>query len=402
MSERRYRLLCIATHPVQYQSPLFREMARHPRLQIEVAYCSLHGAEAAMDQDFGREVKWDVPLLDGYHWTQIRNRAVRPGLGRFFGLVNTELWRTVRQGRYDAVVIYTGYRYASFWIATGAAKFTRTPVLFGTDAATMDSRSAGRWRASLKRRLWPRLFRLADQVIVPSTRTKNVIWSLGIPDDRITLTPYTVNNDWWRGQAATVDRQRVRDSWQVPADAAVVLFCAKLQPWKRPLDLLNAFTRANCANAFLIYAGDGPLLGELQSRASASGVADRVRFLGFVNQSQLPAVYTASDLLVLPSEYEPFGVVVNEAMLCGCVAIVSDRVGAGTDLVHPENGFVFPCGDIGALADRIRTAAANRNLLEKMKQASQRLLNTWSPNENIQGLIDAVETAMNRRKKSSA
>ena len=67
----------------------------------------------------------------------------------------------------------------------------------------------------------------------------------------------------------------------------------------------------------------------LQREAEELKVADRVRLLGFVNQSELPSVYRSSDVLVLPSEYEPFGVVVNEALLCGCVAAVSDRVGAG-------------------------------------------------------------------------
>ena len=71
------------------------------------------------------------------------------------------------------------------------------------------------------------------------------------------------------------------------------------------------------------------------------GVADRVRFLGFVNQSGLPAVYAASDVLVLPSSYEPFGVVVNEAMLCGCAAIASDRVGARFDLVKGRRDWLY-------------------------------------------------------------
>ena len=59
-----------------------------------------------------------------------------------------------------------------------------------------------------------------------------------------------------------------------------------------------------------------------------------MRFLGFVNQTGLPGVYVTSDLLVLPSDYEPFGLVVNEAMLCGCPAVVSDRVGAGYDRIR--------------------------------------------------------------------
>ena len=92
MSVTKHRVLLVCSHPVQYGAPLFRLMAEHPELEICVAYCSLHGAEGGVDPEFGVEVRWDVPLLDGYLWKQLPNRSWRPGLGRFFGLVNPSLW----------------------------------------------------------------------------------------------------------------------------------------------------------------------------------------------------------------------------------------------------------------------------------------------------------------------
>ena len=82
---RKYRVLLIASHPVQYASPLFRRLAADPRLDIEVAYCSMQGAESGRDPGFGIDVAWDVPLLDGYAWHQIPNRSPCPGIGRFLG-----------------------------------------------------------------------------------------------------------------------------------------------------------------------------------------------------------------------------------------------------------------------------------------------------------------------------
>ncbi len=402
MAEHRYRLLFIATHAVQYASPAFREMARNPRMEIQVAYCSLQGAEAGVDKDFGVEVKWDVPLFDGYSWTQEPNRARNPSLNHFFGLVNTSLWSKIRKGHYDAVVIYTGYRCASFWIVLAAAKISGTPVLFGTDAISLAPRSGKSWKAKVKSLLWPMYFRLAQQVLAPSTAAREMLRSIGIPAQRIALTPYAVDNDRWSAQAALVDRAKVRAAWQVPLAATVILFSAKLQPWKRPLDLLRAFAEANNPNSFLVYAGDGPLLEELKREARQLGVEDRVRFLGFVNQSQLPSVYKSADLFVLPSEYEPFGVVVNEAMLCGCAIAVSDRVGAGPDLVHPENGFIFPCGDVQALATLIRAAVADPAKLAQMGAASAHFIKTWSLRENVQGLIDGLDRLTATRHKVKA
>src|SRR5690349_12619509 len=113
----RLRMLLVATHPVQYAAPIFRLLANDPRVEIAVAYCSLQGAEAEVDQDFGIPIQWDVPLLYGYSWKLLRNWPRKPKLGSFFGLFNPGMWQLVAQGEFDAVVIYTGYRHSTFWIA---------------------------------------------------------------------------------------------------------------------------------------------------------------------------------------------------------------------------------------------------------------------------------------------
>ncbi len=387
----RYRLLIVATHVVQYSSPLFRQMAQHPQLDIEVAYCSLRGAEGGMDADFGREVRWDVPLLDGFAWTLLPNRARRPGPGHFWGFLNTALWTKLRSGHYEAVFLSTGYRCATFWIGLLAAKLNGVAVLFGTDAISVAPRDGAPWKALVKRWFWRWLFRLADQVTAPSTGTKELMLSLHIPEERIALTPYVVDNQWWITQAATVNRQTVREQWKVPANSTVLLFCAKLQPWKRPLDVLHAFAKINDPNVVLVFAGDGPLQSQIKREAEELKVADRVRLLGFVNQSELPSVYRSSDVLVLPSEYEPFGVVVNEALLCGCVAAVSDRVGAGRDLIRPDNGFIFPCGDVNRLAQILHQIVCNPGILQKMSNSSQKLMEEWSPAENVRAYVEALD-----------
>ncbi len=401
MGDRRYRVLLVGSHPVQYAAPVFRKMAAHPQLDILVAYCSLQGAEAGVDPGFGVEVEWDVPLLQGYPWIYVPNQSPKPRLESFFGLVNPRLWQIVREGWFHAVVVFTGYAYASFWIVAAAARASRTALLFGTDAYSLQPRDGRRWKAKVKRLFWPRLFRLADMVIVPSSGSVSLMRSLGIPAERVALTPYVVDNDWWIRQAGRVDRAAVRAEWQIPEDAPVVLFCAKLQPWKRPLDVLYAFRRAELPAAWLVFAGEGPLRPRLEAEARTLGLADRVRFLGFVNQSRLPAIYRASDLSVLPSEYEPFGVVVNEAMLCGCPTAVSDCVGARFDLVRPgETGFVFPCGDVDALAAVFREVLPNRDRLRQMGEAARTRMSNWSPEQNIEALVGAIEGAVQLRAMS--
>jgi glycosyltransferase involved in cell wall biosynthesis len=396
MPDRRYRVLAIATHPAQYQAPLFRRMAARADLDLHVAYCTLRGAEAAHDPEFGATVKWDIPLLDGYAWTHVPNKG--SGAESFFGLRNSGIWKMIRKGKFDAVLCYVGYVQASFWIACLSAKLWRTAFLFGADATTLTPLDGRMWKGRVKRIFWPFLFRIADQVIVPSSGSVALMRSLGLPGERITLTPYVVDNDWWLTKSACVDRAAVRASWNAAPKDTVILFCAKLQPWKRPLDLLHAFAKANLPNTLLVFAGEGPLRQQLEAEVAALGMTSRVRFLGFVNQTQLPGIYTAADLMVLPSSYDAFGVVVNEAMLCGCPVAASDHVGAARDLVaHGSTGFVFPCGNVEALAAILQQASAEPARLSEMGHAARARMESWSPRENIQATLVAVAGAVSRK-----
>jgi glycosyltransferase involved in cell wall biosynthesis len=395
MSKQRYRVLFVASHPVQYQAPLFRRFAARPEIDMHVAYCTLRGAEASLDPEFETTVKWDIPLLSGYDWSHVPNKG--SNTESFLGLYNPGLWKLIKTGKYDAVISFVGYVRATFWVTYLATKLSSARFLFGTDATTLAPREGRAWKRSFKNAVWPKLFGLADQVIVPSSGSLELMRSLGLPRERITLTPYTVDNDWWKEQCKNVDRSAVRASWGASPGDLVILFSAKLQSWKRPLDLLQAFSKATISNAFLVFAGEGPLKGQIESEAEALGVASRVRLLGFVNQGMLPAVYRSADVMVLPSEYEPFGVVVNEAMCCGCPVIASDRVGSARDLVAPtERSFVYPFGNIEALTGILRRVAANRALLESIGRACLTHMHTWSPEHNIAATLTAIRIAADR------
>jgi len=401
MSERRFRVLAIASHPVQYASPIFRLMAQHPQLDFHVAYCSMRGAEAAHDPEFGRSVKWDVPLLDGYKWTHVPNRG--SGSESFLGLRNPGLWKIIRQGEFDALICFVSYLRWTFWISCLAARSCGVPFIFGTDASSIEPRDGRKWKSMFKRLAWPLLFRLSSQVLTASSAGKQMMRSFGIPEDQISMTLDTVDNDWWIEQSARVDRTNVRASWGVDSAERVVLFSGKLQSWKRPLDVLRAFAVADISRSTLVFAGDGALRPALEAEASTLGISNRVRMLGFVNQSQLPAVYRACDVMVIASDYEPFGLVVNEAMLCGCVVVASDRVGACQDLIVPNvTGFVFGCANVQSLAGVLRDIFAKPSSLSEISAAARNQMRNWSPQASAAALVDAIYRAALRTRPREA
>ena len=69
---KTYKIAFLISHPIQYNSPLFKKMADHPQIDLTVLYCSDESVRVMKDRDFGREVKWDIDLLEGYNDLQSR------------------------------------------------------------------------------------------------------------------------------------------------------------------------------------------------------------------------------------------------------------------------------------------------------------------------------------------
>ena len=214
----------------------------------------------------------------------------------------------------------------------------------------------------------------------------------------MTLAPFSIDNDYFadRARAARPDRARARSALRFPDDRPLFLCAAKLLRLKRPLDLLEAFAVARREHAAgLLYVGDGELRSVLLREIERRGLAADVKLTGFRNQSELPAIYAACDARGLPSENDAWGLVVNEAMASGLAIAVSDRVGCAPDLVR-ENGSVFPVGDTAALARVLLAWAADRARLERQKQASLSLIQTWGVRETADGFIAGAERALAR------
>jgi glycosyltransferase involved in cell wall biosynthesis len=107
--------------------------------------------------------------------------------------------------------------------------------------------------------------------------------------------------------------------------------------------------------------------------------------------------------MVLSSEYDACPVAVCEAMLCGCPTILSDKIRGRLELVRPGyTGFIYPCGNVDALAEILRAALADRQKLKQMGRAAERVMETWSPHENVEAHVQAVEKAVLMMQKGAS
>lgn len=182
-------------------------------------------------------------------------------------------------------------------------------------------------------------------------------------------------------------------SSQVPT----LLFVGRLRYYKGLHVLLDAMPGVA---ARLLIAGTGPEQVHLQAQAARLAIADRVQFLGDVTDADLPALYRAADVFVLPAHLraEAFGIVLLEAMANG-LPCVSTELGTGTSFVnqHGQTGFVVPPGDAAALARALNVLAANPNLRRHFGAAGQRRVQELFTTERMVAAVEQVY-AEGRRK----
>jgi glycosyltransferase involved in cell wall biosynthesis len=207
------------------------------------------------------------------------------------------------------------------------------------------------------------------------------------------LAPYSVDNEYFRERidAAASRRATLLSELQLSPSLPVVLFASKLQPRKRCGDLLRAYEAIReDTPAQIVVVGDGTERGALMEYVREKRLED-VRFVGFKNQSELPAYYDLCDIFVLPSDTEPWGLIVNEVMNAGKPVVVSDAVGAARDLVPDgRSGCVFPVGDVAALAARLRTLISQPDLRRRMGAHARVLVGEWGIDATVAGIRSAL------------
>jgi len=345
------RLAIVVSHPIQYHAPLFRELARRIDLVVYFAHrvTGLDQAQAG----FGVEFEWDVNILDGYPHVFLNNVAKRPSLDRFDGCDTPEIGAHLAQGRFDAVLVL-GWHLKAYLQAIFAAKRMGLFLLGRGDSQLETPRSA--LKKTINAALYHGFLRLFDCALYVGKRSYAYWRHYHFPESRMFLSPHCVDNERFGHYGSAASGAAFRARLGLDQRAKVLLFAGKLMPFKRPLDVVDAaalLKQAMGATSVLV-AGSGELQTALGERAKLLNVP--LYQLGFCNQSEMPAVYAASDVLVLPSDgRETWGLVANEALACGRPIILSDAVGAGPDLIGAHTGRSFPVANIPALAQAIAT-----------------------------------------------
>jgi glycosyltransferase involved in cell wall biosynthesis len=288
----------------------------------------------------------------------------------------------LKEHQIDAIILF-GYNDACLLYVAWWAKRRHMPCyLFGDSNADCDAPSG--IKGAVKRVALPRILGLFTGVMYCGSKGAEYFRRYGVPEPHLFPFPYEPAYEEFQNAPTTADGERRR-----------LLYCGRLVAVKRVDLLISAFHRIAEQRPTwdLVIVGDGPLRAELMDRM-APHLTERIQFPGFINDpGSLAQCYANCDVLVLPSDCEPWGVVVTEAAT-RLALVCSSKVGAAADLIEDHvNGRVFPAGDGAALTSAL-LEVTHPNHIDAMKSASPRVLARWrNSHDPVAGLRLALQFA---------
>jgi len=200
-----------------------------------------------------------------------------------------------------------------------------------------------------------RLARSCRRLVVATPHEKEtLIHQWKVPESKVAVVPFGVNLETFQIR----DPGEARQFLGLDADAAIILFVGRFVPLKGIERLMEAVSEMDSPKnlLLLLIGGDGPdadSTTRLRDLSHQLGIGGKVRFLGSIPHSEMDIYYNAADLLVLPSHYESFGLVVLESLACG-TPVVATPVGIVESVVqNGENGSIIEDGSPAGIANSL-------------------------------------------------
>jgi glycosyltransferase involved in cell wall biosynthesis len=352
--------LLIYIEPTSYLMPLWREIKMRTPGASRIVFL-----EKNLSQDWGINPQ-DEPDVELLHGSRISK------LTRLLQLI----------GQRDVELVHlAGWGHPLLLAAMVTAWLRRIPVTMESDTPLPVGLSI--WKRAVKRLVYPLLFKLPSMYLPGGSRQAAYLRHYGVAEESIVIAQMTVDVAVITRHVDGIDdarRATIRRDLGLAVEATVFLYVGRMEPHKGLQELVEAFGKLPAskerAPANLLLVGDGSMRNALGGAATGDS---RIHWLGRLSGTALLDAYAAADVFVLASRFEPWGLVVNEAMAAGLPVIATDRVGCVDDLVvQGETGSVVPAESPDALAAAMETLLLDRPLRDKMARDGRSLIAGWT------------------------
>lgn len=387
------KLAIVTTHPIQYNAPWFRLVSQARDFDTKVFYTwEQSNQQQKYDPGFGKIIEWDIPLLEGYDYTFVKNTSEDPGSHHYKGIVNPTLNKEIEEWGASAVLIF-GWPFKSHF---GCMRYFKgkIPVLFRGDSTLLDEKPG--IKQFIRRLFLKYVYKHIDYALYVGTNNKKYFIAHGLAERQLIFTPHAIDNSRFEhGEQYHAQALQWRNSLGINDTDFVVLFAGKFIEKKNPMFIIRMAERIQGENIRFLMVGNGALEEDLKKASKDN----RIVFAGFQNQSQMAIVYHACNVFVLPSKGpgETWGLAINEAMACNKPVIANNKVGAAIDLIkNGVNGIIIEDGDIDSAVAYIDKLRLDAGIYDTITKVNKQLLDVYCFNSIVQSIVSLMNTIKER------
>jgi glycosyltransferase involved in cell wall biosynthesis len=365
----KIRVAFVFTHRIQYFTNILDELSVRGNIVPIAIYA--HETAKIDDLGFGRRIVWDNRPNVTFTEILLQDSSSRSH-GSFWKSFSRELFSTLSRLKVQ-VVHLNGYSHALQWQAWAWAITHRIPILLRGDGDTF--LCPPRRRAFYKRKAARFFTKRASHVFYQGEENRKFWLRNGASPEKMSWIPCVSDARIFSRKAFphAIDREAFRSKNGVAEGEVVFLVSGKLEGRKRPQDAIHALARLPGLAARVWYLGSGSLEKELRELAHRNGVSERITWWGFRNQSEMPPILQAADVLLHLSESDPWPYSVLEGAVSGLTLLLSDKVGSYPDWISAAGaGQIFRCGDIDNIAQAMRYVAKHRDKRLEFKSSARR------------------------------
>jgi glycosyltransferase involved in cell wall biosynthesis len=295
------------------------------------------------------------------------------------------IWKKLSVQNPDIVII-AEYIHIAYWVALFWAKLHRKKIGLWLDSHYLDKS-----RHPIKEKIKQLLVKRLDFGLASSTKSKDYFVSLGLAESMCSILGYAVDNDFYQKEYQQHLKNRKDILKELDLPQKNFIYVGRFAREKNLANLISCYHRAKVAGLEwgLILVGGGPLYERLSDYVEKNQIPD-ISMPGFIQKDNICKYYACSDLLILPSFSEPWGLVVNEAMACGLPVAVSVNCGCYPDIARDDsNAFVFDPNDDEKLY-KILMASTKAPCLDQIGENSKKIIAEYTPQKVADRFIAAV------------
>lgn len=374
--------------PDIFLAPLWRILSRVEDLKIKVFYFSDICTDGYSLQNKTQDGNDSV--LAGYQYEFIKSSSKKP---QKLTLDNPE--KLLNREKFD-VVMLCGYHQPYERQIRKLAHDFNFKIIFRGEITDMQ-RSPNIFTA-ISRHLYLRWFYSGISAFCPIGRdAENHLLDKGIPEGKLFFSPNAVDDQFIENQKNIYKREVVREELGIGENNIVFLFSGSMDQCNQPLLLAEAVMElSDYPQLVMIFIGDGKQYHDVCKMLTAK-FGNRVFIPGYCDQERSSYFFAAADVFVLPSEYDPWCLAVNQAMHWGMPVIVSDRCGCCRDLViDGYTGYSFYYRDKESLVRYIRKFLVEPELSSKMGRSAYKEIRNYTLEQSVSGITEAIKYVTGR------